>query len=478
MVRHRISLLVIVLFLLLVLTTYTNISAIASTQSIPQTSNPINPNDQHCLVPCNQLYTGASKDGIPAIDNPNFRLGTEENNLLDSEIVIGIVFDGEPRAYPYEILNWHEIVNDEINGSHFSITYCPLTGSGLVFKTDVIGNSELGVSGKLFENNLVFYDRNTESYWSQMMHTSVMGEQIGSILPYSEAVETTWGNWKNLHPNTIVLTRDTGYSREYSRYPYNRYRSNTDILFPTSYDPGQAPYNLFHAKAITQIIKIDKEVLLLPRDELVDLPALNLIFAGTSLITFSGPTRLINTFESRLSDGTELLFSPAVVSGITNESSYGLPVFADQFGSIWNFNGIAIEGPSKGERLNLLPTFNAFWFAASTFYYDAQIFLTENLSEEAIPETFTTSIVSSSTDSGDGPSSSNPASSSEGTTSSETTGIITEPQVVSEFSSFDVDPEQQTAPIPVSYFWIVAIPILQLITHRLRIRGERKRSRN
>ncbi|MHA2248938.1 MAG: DUF3179 domain-containing protein [Candidatus Kariarchaeaceae archaeon] len=330
--------------------------------------------DEGCLVPCDQLIPGQVKDGIPSIDNPSFvDANHDQAPRSDSDVIIGVVLDGTARAYPYNILDWHEIVNDNIDGKHFSVTYCPLTGTGILYHTEVLSNSELGVSGKLFENNLVFYDRNTDSYWSQMMGFSVKGEQMGEKLNYSTAVETTWGAWKKLHPETEVLSRDTGFSRDYDFYPYGDYRNDASILFLSTYNPNISPYNLYHPKALTVVLQSNGLTKLLPSEELQNVPVLNHEFDGQSLVTiFDDTNRLSITFSSVLADGTRLFFASSDLIGTTN--SLGLPVFQDTSGSIWNFNGEAIAGSHRGEVLIQQATYNAYWFAASTFFHDATIF--------------------------------------------------------------------------------------------------------
>ncbi|MHA2031504.1 MAG: DUF3179 domain-containing protein [Candidatus Kariarchaeaceae archaeon] len=345
--------------------------------------------DEECLVPCNQIVTGASKDGIPSIDNPVFLEADSSGAPANREKVIGVVINGEARAYSYDILNWHEIVNDVFNGIHTSITYCPLTGSGILYHTSALSNSELGTSGKLYENNLVFYDRNTDTRWSQMAGVGLQGEQIGVNLTYSEAVETTWETWKKLHPDTTVLSRDTGQSRNYDRYPYSNYRSDSSIYFPTTFNPDIEPYNLYHEKALTQILKIDGETLLLPFGELAKVPAFNHNFNGEPLVTISINSEALAITYSAVVNDVVLTFSPFDESStnLGSDLTLDLPLFIDNNNNIWNFNGLAISGALSGTQLNMIPTYNAFWFAASTFFYDASILIIDGDYPEVVTET-------------------------------------------------------------------------------------------
>ncbi len=338
--------------------------------------------DEECLIDCDDIVTGQIKDGIPSINNPVF-VGPEDPGAPDddNEVIIGVYLDGNARAYPYSILNWHEIVNDKIGDQHFSVTYCPLTGSGILYHTEVIDNSELGTSGKLYENNLVFYDRISDSYWSQMLNQAIKGDKMGDRLNYSTAIETKWGTWKNLYPNTKVLSNEeTGYSRQYDRYPYGNYLSDNSIYFRTTYNPDIPPYNLYHPKALTTILNIDNSVKLLPFDELEKTQVLNHDFQNQSLITIFNPdSRLSVTFSSVLTDGTQLKFSPAMTSNQNITETLGLPVFQDNLGTLWNFNGLSISGASMHRKLIQVPTYNAFWFAASTFFHNASIFANAEL---------------------------------------------------------------------------------------------------
>ncbi len=151
---------------------------------------------EDCLVPCDEIVGGGPPpDGIPAVENPSFleitEFETEYTGDLDSLYVLGVVINGEARAYPRDMLNWHEIINDEFNGEHVCITFCPLTGTGILYNSSSIGGSTLGTSGKLYENNLVFYDRTSGSLWSQMLGVGLKGDRIGEKLPIQPITETT-----------------------------------------------------------------------------------------------------------------------------------------------------------------------------------------------------------------------------------------------------------------------------------------------
>ena len=168
---------------------------------------------------------GPPKDGIPSIDDPSFEPADEVGSRLsDDAVVFGVVRSGEAKAYPQSILVWHEICNDVVGGDAVAVTYCPLTGTAMGFER---GRTTFGVSGRLVNNNLIMYDRATETWWPQVLATSVPGpwnERPGThSLREFRLVWTTWQRWRQAHPDTLVLTEDTGYARNYDRDPYGSY---------------------------------------------------------------------------------------------------------------------------------------------------------------------------------------------------------------------------------------------------------------
>ena len=152
------------------------------------------------LIPLDKIKGGGPpKDGIPSIDNPVFAAVSDSNFMSDSDTVIGLVIDGDARAYPLFILVWHEIVNDTVGGLPVSVTYCPLCYTNQVFERIIDGTEvEFGTSGKLYNSNLLMYDRLTESYWSQALGLAVKGELTGTQLNLIPFDVITWGDWKEL----------------------------------------------------------------------------------------------------------------------------------------------------------------------------------------------------------------------------------------------------------------------------------------
>lgn len=187
-------------------------------------------------------YTGVPRDGIPALSDPVLVRADDARveYLLEHHRVIGIEVAGDYIAVPHNILWWHEIVNFNSRGTPLAVTYCPLTGSSLVFDRTSIQGSELGVSGLLLENNLIMYDRAPSgthvSFWSQMLGQAKCGPLDGVVLDRYPAVDMTWWGWKTLHSETLVIGDETGHARDYRRYPYGGYEAldNPETLYPPS----------------------------------------------------------------------------------------------------------------------------------------------------------------------------------------------------------------------------------------------------
>ncbi|GAA5315108.1 MAG: hypothetical protein AseanaTS_03120 [Candidatus Pelagadaptatus aseana] len=176
---------------------------------------------------------GPPRDGIPALDAPKFVAPADAAFLSPEDKILGVVIGDTARAYPVRILNWHEVVNDKIDDTAFSVTYCPLCGSGMVFAAETKGLAlTFGVSGLIYDNNVLLYDRNTESLWSQIMGEAISGELQGERLTLMPVIHTTWADWLARHPQSEVLSTDTGHLRDYGSDPYDFYQQVGMIHFP------------------------------------------------------------------------------------------------------------------------------------------------------------------------------------------------------------------------------------------------------
>jgi hypothetical protein len=278
--------------------------------------------DGECLVPCDEirLGCGGGLDCIPALDydgvdgRPVAKMVQpgDAAYLGDNDFVFGVVVDGEARAYPHNIFGWHEIYNDKIGDYEFSVTFCPLTGSGIVFSGMFEERAiDFGVSGNLYNSNLVMFDRPTRTFWSQMLMTGITGTHVGKPLTHRPIVETTWQRWKQMWPDTKVASDDQGYSRSYNSYPYGDYRTDHGNTFrPTN----PSPDSLYDGKDRTMGVFDGDAVKLYAFEELEklgDRVVVNDSVGDSSvLVVYETQHRLALAFSATL-DGQTLSFEGA-----------------------------------------------------------------------------------------------------------------------------------------------------------------------
>ncbi|MBV2092240.1 MAG: DUF3179 domain-containing protein, partial [Candidatus Thiodiazotropha sp. (ex Ctena orbiculata)] len=182
------------------------------------------------------LPGGPPRDGIPSIDEPQFVPAKEADFLKPEDRILGVVRNGVVKAYPINILNWHEIVNDRFRQEPIAITFCPLCGTGMAFEATVRGETlKFGVSGLLYNSDVLLYDRASESLWSQIMKQSISGKYQGDRLRHVPLQHTNWADWSDRYPDTLVLSDETGFSRDYKRSPYRGYDKSRDLYFPVEF---------------------------------------------------------------------------------------------------------------------------------------------------------------------------------------------------------------------------------------------------
>jgi len=186
------------------------------------------------LINVQEIYHGGpAKDGIPAIDKPVFIAADKASYLLPEDRVLGLTIQGKAKAYPVKILNYHEIVNDFFADEAVVITYCPLCGSGMAYSSRINGkNTTFGVSGLLYNSDVLLYDRETESLWSQLLSKAISGSRKGADLDMLALTHTSWSDWLELFPDTLVLSSKTGFRRDYTRSPYGSYEQSKSLYFP------------------------------------------------------------------------------------------------------------------------------------------------------------------------------------------------------------------------------------------------------
>jgi len=217
------------------------------------------------LIPAKEIRSGGPpKDGIPALADPAFVSAVDAAFLRDKDRVLGLSYNGVVRAYPIRILNYHEIVNDVLNGEGVVISYCPLCGSGMAFSTDFHGTRLVfGVSGLLYNSDVLMYDRNTQSLWSQLMSQAISGPLKGERLDALSISHTTWEEWKSRNPDTQVLSPKTGFSRNYRVDPYPNYGRSGRLYFPVNHSNKR-----YKRKMLAMGLEIDGQFKVYPFDEL------------------------------------------------------------------------------------------------------------------------------------------------------------------------------------------------------------------
>lgn len=188
------------------------------------------------------LSGGPLRDGIPSIDRPKFIVAKKVDYLRDDDIVIGLVRGGTARAYPTRILVWHEIVNDVLGDDAVAVTYCPLCGTAMVFSRRAGGKVRtFGVSGLLYRSDVLMYDRESESLWSQLAMKAVSGSAVGNELTWLPSEHLTWKTWREKYPHGEVLSTDTGYNRNYGGEAYSSYFASDKTMFPVPHTRKELP---------------------------------------------------------------------------------------------------------------------------------------------------------------------------------------------------------------------------------------------
>jgi len=308
---------------------------------------------------------GPGIDGIPSIENPTFGLASGNDEFQDNRRIAALRIGDKLRAYPHQIMDQHEIVNHQVNAQSVTLTFCPLTGTSIGIDRGATGGRlEFGVSGLLFRNNLIMYDRNSGSTWSQMQLRSVAGELSGTPIETIQVVETTWGLWKEIYPESEVMTKSTGFNRNYDIFVYGSdyTTNNSDILFPIRNEDNRLQRKERVHALLPADATEDSEVKAYPISSFG--PGMILIedqFMGEDvIIAGSSDLDLVSSFRRETPFEQELEL--VAVDG-------ELPiVMRDQHGNGWDIFGYAIEGPNQGERLTSTRGYTGYWFALADFY--------------------------------------------------------------------------------------------------------------
>jgi hypothetical protein len=330
--------------------------------------NSADASEERHTVPLDQIVSGGPPpDGIPSIDNPKFISVQEASKFLeDSELVLGLNINGDIRSYPLQILVWHEIVNDEVGGVPVAVTYCPLCFTNQVFNRtidDVQEVVEFGTSGKLYNSNLVMYDRTSKSLWSQALAEGILGKHAGTKLERVPFDIAYWKEWKELYPDSKVLSRDTGSNRPYGADPYGDYYTNSDVLFPVLNRDDR-----LGLKEIVVGLENKEQHKAYKLQEIENKKVINDQVNGKPIALFSLYPFMIRGYDPIVEDGAQKIALQFNYNAENNK-------FIDkQTGSVWNFEGKAISGQMKGKQLTRLPFDEGFWFEWVAFHPKTEIY--------------------------------------------------------------------------------------------------------
>lgn len=318
---------------------------------------------------------GPPPDGIPAIDEPTFHRAGDVDFLAEDEPVLAVEVDGEARAYPVQVMIWHEIVNDTLAGVPVAITYCPLcnTAVGVERTLDDGRVLSFGTSGRLYRSSLVMYDRQTESLWTHFDGTAVAGALTGTELPRVPVQTIAWSTWRDEHPEGLVLSRDTGHDRDYGRNPYPGYDDvGTD---PFLFD-GE-PDDRLPAKERVVGFAQDEEPTAVRLEPLLEEGVVTTEVDGRPVVVWAEPGTSSALEGRTVDDGRDVGATGVFVAehdgaGLTfRRTADGF--VDDRTGSRWNVLGEAVEGPLAGARLTPLEHVDTFWFAWAAFAPDTAV---------------------------------------------------------------------------------------------------------
>ena len=315
------------------------------------------------------LSGGPPRDGIPSIDDPKFiSIDEAEEWLAGNEPVIALEIDADARAYPLQILTWHEVVNDTVGGVPVVVTFCPLCNSAIVFDRRV-GDEvyEFGTSGLLRNSDLIMYDRTTESLWQQLTGEGIVGEETGTMLTFLSASLVSFDDFQEAYTDGVVLSRETGISRAYGRNPYAGYDTvdHTPFLFTGELDGRLLPMERIVAVSIGGID------VAYPYRILYEVGAINDTIAGQDVVVLyeRGTSSALDT--SQIADGQDVgaagVFDPVLDGEKLTFRKDGDANVDEQTGSTWNVLGQATDGLLAGAQLTPIIHANHFWFAWAAF---------------------------------------------------------------------------------------------------------------
>jgi hypothetical protein len=325
------------------------------------------------------LSGGPPRDGIPSIDEPTFITPEDAAEwLADNEPVIALEIEGDARAYPLQILTWHEIVNDTIEEVPVLVTFCPLCNSAITFDRRLGGEVyEFGTSGLLRNSDLVMYDRTTESLWQQLTGEAIVGNLVGQRLTFLPSSLVSFADFRESYPEGIVLSRDTGFSRDYGRNPYAGYDTigRSPFLF-TGPEDGRLP-------AVERVVTVALESVdvAYPLSILSEVGVIHDTQDGKDLVVFHTAGTSSALGAGVIAQGEDVgatgVFDPNLEGRLVTFAVDGGRIVDEQTGSTWNVLGQAIEGALAGSSLEPIVHGDHFWFAWAAFKPDTTVYQLE-----------------------------------------------------------------------------------------------------
>jgi Protein of unknown function (DUF3179) len=320
----------------------------------------LNPASPMTIRPEEIVWGGVRKDGIPALVHPKTISASEAGFLDDSETVFGIAVGAESRAYPQRILDWHEMANDVVGGQPLALSYCTLCGSAIAYATETKEGKPLvfGSSGLLYRSNKLMYDEATRSLWSNLTGEPVAGPLVGRGLRLTPLPVTvsTWGDWRRRHPQTTVVSPDTGYRRDYMPgAAYGRYFTSPETMFPVW---KKSP--LLPAKTWIHGLRSGDNARAYPLDVLFRERVVNDELATLRVVLVADPGS--GSVRSYRSDGR--LFSEGPAGRVVDPAT----------GEAWAVEEDGLRPVSGGSPLPRIADHRAYWFGWYAFHPETDVY--------------------------------------------------------------------------------------------------------
>ncbi len=324
---------------------------------------------------------GPPPDGIPSIDEPVFHAAAGVDYLRSSDPVVALEINGDARAYPLDIMIWHELVNDTVGGVPVSVAYCPLCNSVTVYEREIDGQVlDFGVSGLLYNSSLVMYDRQTETLWSHFTGQPLYGALSAAELVSIPATIVGFGTWQAENPDGLVLNRQTGETRNYGANPY------------PGYDDVNASPFLFEGEvdgrftAMTRVVGVENDegtvAAAFPLLELREAGVATSSLGDEPVVAFWVPGSVSALDDRQVSGGVDVgatgVFSPEVdgqslTFSSSTDADGGVTITDVETGSMWNIFGEATDGELAGTQLEQFIHIDTFWFAWIAFHPDSAV---------------------------------------------------------------------------------------------------------